>query len=111
MLTVRDSGHGIDPTIINKIFEPYFTTKDKGKGTGLGLSVVHGIVRNCGGTVTVSSELSKGTTFQIYIPAIPEEINPGEKAEYTPDNRNENIILNTNKKKEGKKNEKKSLYS
>ncbi len=69
-LRVKDSGHGIDPSIINRIFEPYFTTKEKEKGTGLGLSVVHGIVRNYGGTVTVSSDLSKGTTFQVYIPVI-----------------------------------------
>ncbi len=81
LLAVRDSGHGIDPLIINKIFEPYFTTKDKEKGTGLGLSVVHGIVRNCGGTVTVSSELSRGTTFQVYIPVIQNKSNNERRGE------------------------------
>lgn len=69
-LTVRDTGHGIDKNILDKIFEPYFTTKDPGKGTGLGLSLVHGIVQIHGGFITVESRLGKGTAFSVYLPKI-----------------------------------------
>jgi CheY-like chemotaxis protein len=67
-LRVADNGRGIDKDVINKIFDPYFTTKDKSKGTGLGLSVVHGIVENYGGDVKVYSEPGKGTEFNVYLP-------------------------------------------
>jgi PAS domain S-box-containing protein len=69
-VTVSDTGTGIAPGIINKIFDPFFTTKETGKGTGLGLSVVYGIVRECGGTVTVHSEPRAGSVFSVYLPAI-----------------------------------------
>jgi PAS domain S-box-containing protein len=69
-LTVGDSGSGIDPRIIDRIFDPFFTTKGLGEGTGMGLSVVHGIIKNHGGLITVYSEKGAGTTFQIYFPAI-----------------------------------------
>ena len=69
-LTVRDNGSGIPPEIVDKIFDPFFTTKEPGEGTGLGLSVVHGIVRQHAGYVTVESTPRKGSTFTVYLPKI-----------------------------------------
>jgi signal transduction histidine kinase/ActR/RegA family two-component response regulator len=69
-IAVRDTGHGMEPAVMERIFEPYYTTKEPGKGTGLGLSVIHGIVKNHGGDVTVNSKPGDGTTFCVYIPAI-----------------------------------------
>jgi len=67
-LTVSDEGHGMAPELLNHIFDPYFTTKEKDGGSGLGLAVVHGIVKRHGGAITVKSELHKGTTVHIYFP-------------------------------------------
>jgi PAS domain S-box-containing protein len=69
-MEVSDTGHGIDPAVIDRIFDPYFTTKEKGEGTGMGLAVVQGIVRGCGGSVTATSHLGKGSVFTIYLPII-----------------------------------------
>ena len=69
-MTVRDTGTGISNETIERIFEPYFTTKQKGEGTGLGLAVVHGIVASYGGTIRVHSDLGKGSTFHVYLPSI-----------------------------------------
>jgi len=69
-LTVKDGGHGMGPEVMERIFEPYYTTKEQGKGTGLGLSVIHGIIKNHGGDISVSSQPGKGATFTVYLPVI-----------------------------------------
>ncbi len=73
VLAIGDSGPGIPPNILGKIFDPYFTTKEVGKGTGMGLAIVHGIVTNSGGFVSCKSEPGKGTVFHVIFPAIERE--------------------------------------
>ncbi|MBT7051794.1 MAG: response regulator [Desulfobacula sp.] len=67
-IMISDTGPGIDPEIIDQIFDPYFTTKEVGKGSGMGLAVVHGIVKNHSGAIAVDSNLGKGTKFIIFFP-------------------------------------------
>jgi PAS domain S-box-containing protein len=78
---VSDTGHGIPPWLLKKIFDPYFTTKETGKGTGLGLSVALGIVKSHGGTIKASSVIGKGTIFEVYLPRIKGEAPVIEKSE------------------------------
>ncbi len=93
-LAVTDEGCGMDASVLDRIFEPYYTTKEQGKGTGLGLSVIHGIVKNHRGDITVSSALGKGSTFQVYLPVIEDDI---VATEFEPTNGtakgNERILL------------------
>ena len=89
-LEIKDTGTGIAPETIKHIFEPYFTTKELGKGSGIGLSVVHGIVKNYKGAITVESELNKGTVFYIYLPLISHTI----KSENTMIDIEKKLLLN-----------------
>ena len=92
-LSVRDTGQGIEPAIRDRIFEPFFTTKKPGEGTGMGLAVVHGIVKNYHGAVTVSSEPGQGSTFNVFLPRVEEDVVPDPSPSILQSGKNERILL------------------
>jgi PAS domain S-box-containing protein len=92
-LTVNDNGHGMAPEVKERIFDPYFTTKEKGEGTGLGLAMVHGIVKSHGGTITVYSEPEMGSTFHVYLPIIETEKDQDTGREKTVPTGSERILF------------------
>ncbi|OGF61517.1 MAG: hypothetical protein A2Y62_01655 [Candidatus Fischerbacteria bacterium RBG_13_37_8] len=98
LLSIIDTGHGMNEEILSHIFEPFFTTKEKGKGTGLGLSTSWGIIKQSGGHIEVQSSPGQGSTFKIYLPAV-EEIPIVDKAtatvtpDYHPSSNTETILL------------------
>jgi two-component system, cell cycle sensor histidine kinase and response regulator CckA len=93
-LAVTDTGHGMDSATLKRIFEPFFTTKAPGEGTGLGLAVVHAIIQNHDGILTVESEVSLGSSFRVYLPLAREsEIRHREEEEQTPEGHGEHILV------------------
>ena len=78
-ISVSDTGEGISPENLNRVFEPFFTSKEQGKGTGMGLAVVHGIVQAHNGTILVESYENKGTTFEVYFPLLEDSGNTIEQ--------------------------------
>ncbi len=91
-LSVSDTGTGIEPDLLDKIFDPYFTTKEVGKGSGMGLSIAHGIISSYGGEITVQSTVGQGSTFTVFFPVIEEEIKATETTGEPPKG-NERILL------------------
>ncbi|WP_239028043.1 PAS domain S-box protein [Geomonas subterranea] len=94
LITVADTGTGMDAETQQKIFEPFFTTKLPGRGTGLGMSIVYGIIKQHGGYITIFSQMGFGTTFSIYLPLITEKVQSGEKpVTFIPEGGSETILV------------------
>ncbi|WP_159441197.1 response regulator [Desulfopila aestuarii] len=92
-LSVRDNGPGIPLDIRDRIFDPYFTTKETGKGTGMGLAITHGIVKSYGGFITCESDIGVGTVFDIYLPSLSQDIAPENDETTIISGRNERILV------------------
>jgi PAS domain S-box-containing protein len=92
-LTVGDTGKGIPKEVMDRIFDPFFTTKKQGEGSGLGLSVVQGVVKGYRGAITVTSEVGKGTVFNVFLPRIEGEAQPAPSANPTATAGRERILL------------------
>lgn len=92
-LTVADTGRGIAPEHLGRIFDPYFTTKERDKGTGLGLAAVHGIVKSHGGTIRVDSRMGQGTRFDIFLPLTQENVRAEADAKAQLEKGHEHILL------------------
>jgi CheY-like chemotaxis protein len=95
MLTVGDSGTGMDKETLGHLFEPFFTTKEPGRGTGLGLATIYGIVRQSGGTIDVQSEVGRGSSFAIWLPEAPagEVEIAGERSGVVPAGGHETVLV------------------
>jgi len=93
-LSVADRGTGIQPDVLSRIFDPYFTTKTADKGTGLGLAVVQGIVEKHGGHILVNTEIGSGTEFQVFLPVLKTKAAFLRKVEHQPlETGNEHVLL------------------
>jgi len=92
-LRVSDTGSGMEPEVVDHIFEPFFTMRSQGKGTGLGLSVVHGIVRSHGGFITVRSEPGKGSRFCVHLPVVSPDTEAGPESDLAPPRGTERILF------------------
>ncbi|MGE5258516.1 MAG: PAS domain S-box protein [Hyphomicrobiales bacterium] len=92
-ISVKDTGVGMSPEVMKRIFDPYFTTKEKGVGTGLGLAVVHGIVRKSGGTIEVESSPGHGAAFHVYLPRVDQPSSMLPKQAEIPEGGSERILF------------------
>lgn len=91
--TVSDTGVGIGPDVVKRIFDPYFTTKEVGKGTGMGLAIIHGIMKECGGAISVTSTLGQGAIFDVYFPVAKENRLPVTNEKKDIPRGNERVLL------------------